>query len=173
MAEELLDIVERSFSFLLSEKNFQVYENVDRQDYHSARVVLESLDFRLMFYGVLESHDFRLDRLRDRGMGVAIASWWRDAWADVTLLKYLVCGGDLRQRLSLDEVASFVRDNYSVIKSMFSYDNVGETLRQLRKLEKERRLQVFPHAFGKRKRSRKKRSLLHRAWSALLKAWPW
>jgi hypothetical protein len=134
MSENLLDIVKRSFSYLFSERSFQVTENTASPYFDNAMVVVASDDFALRF-------------TRDRGsISVDISSPGAyTPWFQLSLIQNLVCGGDLLRVIELDEKASFLRDNYSVVKAMLSERNIEATAQQLKDLQRERARRMWPN----------------------------
>jgi hypothetical protein len=60
------------------------------------------------------------------------------------LIQKLVCGGDLLRVIGLDEQASFLRDHYSIVKTMLSEPNIETTCRHIEDLKRERARRRWP-----------------------------
>ncbi len=86
-----------------------------------------------------ESPDFKLRCINDRGfVSVDIGpSTPQNEWFGLMGVRDLVLGGDIMQVIEYDELAKFLRQNYSKVATLFNSQNISVTVLKLRKLDWE------------------------------------
>ncbi len=129
----VLDEIRPWFSFLSKDYGFYQVEAYNSASFGDSLAVLASDNFRIRF-------------IRDRGqIFIDIGSVVKpDEWFDLSLVKALIEGNLADGAEAIQDLAVFLRNNYSAVKDLFEEKKFIETEKALRELEKLRAQNMFP-----------------------------
>lgn len=132
MVDTSLAAVKKIFSYLFENYGFRLIEKAESESFGNS-------------YAVIESDDFRLQFIIDRGQSFVEISPYSEPreWFDLNIMRAYILGTDSLQIESPEELSEFLKCNYKKIKDLFSSDNILTTVAQLKQLEKDRARRMF------------------------------
>ena len=132
--EEILQYLKKHCSFLYAPNQFRFVDSESSESFGNALLVLEHEDLRLKF-------------VKDRGQLFLdfqpTSSKRKKDWFSIDIVKQLVTG-NIEPSAEMDgEKAKFLKNNLDEIKRLFSPDNLEDTIKKLRDLERQRAKRLF------------------------------
>ena len=133
--EEFIQYVKKHFSFLFSPYQFRIIESQSSESFGNALVILEYEDLLLKI--VKDRDQIFLDFQPASNKS-------KLNWFSIDIVKQMITG-KIEQTAEMNpRNIEFLKDNLDQIKQLFSKENTLDTIKVLKKLERELAKRLFP-----------------------------
>ena len=133
--EEFIQYVKKHFSFLFSPYQFRIIESQSSESFGNALVILEYEDLLLKI--VKDRDQIFLDFQ-------PASKKSKLNWFSIDIVKQMITGKIEPSAEMNSRNVEFLKDNLDQIKQLFSKENTLDTIKVLKKLERELAKRLFP-----------------------------
>ena len=133
--EEFIQYVKKHFSYLFSPYSFRIIESQSSESFGNALIILEYEDLLLKI--VKDRDQIFLDFQ-------PASKKSKLNWFSIDIVKQMITGKIEPSAEMNSRNVEFLKDNLDQIKKIFSKEKVSDTIKVLKKLERERAKRLFP-----------------------------
>ena len=132
--EEFQQLIIKKCAFLFSSNPFQVIDSDSSESFGNAFLILERGDLRLQF--VKDRNQIFLDFQPSSKKGKLY-------WYSIDVVKQMITGEIESSAEIITRNIEFLKTNLEKIEQLFSKNNVDDTVKKLKQLERERAKRLF------------------------------
>lgn len=133
--EEFRQLIKKKCAFLFSANQFQIIDSSSSESFGNAFLILERGDLRLQF--IKDRDQIFLDFQPSSRKG-------KLNWYSIDIVKQMITGEIETSAEIISRNIEFLKNNLDKIEQLFSKTYVEDTIKKLKKLERERAKRLFP-----------------------------